>query len=103
MSDEIDETEEPSVWDFLSRPMEGRVYVECREGWLAIIKDLHGKLENLAPDYTLLQVKEKFGGLRYYYHHVGFKSTISKMDEYVAAAERASIETCEVCGKAQRT
>ena len=38
----------------------------CDEGWYPLIAGLHEQLSVLVPDYTLVQVKEKFGGLRYY-------------------------------------
>lgn len=45
------------------------------------------------PQVVALQVKEKFGGLRFYYE--GGDDTIS---EYVAMAEAMSYITCEECG-----
>lgn len=42
---------------------------------------------------TLTQIKEKFGGLRFY--HNGGSSAI---DNYVSFAESMSYRTCEVCG-----
>lgn len=37
-------------------------------GWYPIIARLDAQLATLDPDYELHQVKEKFGGLRYYTH-----------------------------------
>ena len=36
-------------------------------GWDEIIAEANGRLSELDPDYKVDQVKEKFGGLRYYY------------------------------------
>lgn len=49
-------------------PRWGR-WISCDKGWYPLIIELHQKLAEIAPDYQLHQVKEKFGTLRYY---VGF-------------------------------
>lgn len=41
------------------------------EEWYPNIIELDMKLSRLHPDYTILQIKEKFGGLRFYPHGVG--------------------------------
>lgn len=45
---------------------ESRAWFECDDGWGTLIAELETKLKRLSPDYTISQVKEKFGGLRYY-------------------------------------
>jgi hypothetical protein len=35
-------------------------------GWQPLIDELDRQLRELDPDYMVLQIKEKFGGLRYY-------------------------------------
>lgn len=40
---------------------------ECPKQWYPIIVECHRKLLELDPHYTVDQVKEKFGGLRYYF------------------------------------
>ena len=63
-------------------------------GWSDIILDLHTKLLKENPDYSIAQVKEKFGTLRYY--------TSSMTDQgriYIAEAENLSAITCEECGR----
>lgn len=37
------------------------------EEWLPVIARTHVKLLYIDPNYQILQIKEKFGGLRYYY------------------------------------
>jgi len=37
-----------------------------RKGWWPLLARLDRDIAALAPNYQLLQVKEKFGGLRYY-------------------------------------
>lgn len=69
-------------------------------GWWAITEMLHAELLFLDPDYEILQVKEKFGGLRYYYtpSNVDDKDTSDLMDISVRAAEHECDITCEMCG-----
>lgn len=69
-------------------------------GWNNIIITCNRKLEMLDPDYRILQIKEKFGTLRYYYHtDVKIHSIREAMDRYVRQAEVESSKTCEFCGK----
>lgn len=46
-------------------PRWGR-YISVRAGWYPLIIALDEELAAIEPDYGLCQVKEKFGGLRYY-------------------------------------
>jgi hypothetical protein len=39
-------------------------------GWSELITELHRHLSYLSPDYEVFQIKEKFGGLRYYANYV---------------------------------
>lgn len=69
------------------------------DGWVELLAQLDADLSDLAPDYTMSQVKVKFGGLRYYFGAPGaLKETADAMSELVRAAERAASKTCEVCG-----
>lgn len=72
----------------------------CSNGWHDIIRNLSAKLEALIvklPEEDrpyAVQVKEKFGGLRFY-----MTSESEEMRELINAAEEMSYKTCEVCGK----
>jgi hypothetical protein len=55
-----------SLNDILSRMGEWRS-IDCGPGWHQLIVDCHEELKALDPDYRVLQVKEKFNGLRYYF------------------------------------
>lgn len=74
--------------------------VACLPGWLNLIDELCRTLQihlDTHPDVTqvqVLQVKEKFGGLRFYFF--GGDATCH---EAVAAAAERSLSTCEVCGR----
>ena len=78
--------------------------VECGDGWFMLLQQLLKSIEShLNPEYTwprkeriplqIDQIKEKFGGLRFYYH--GGDTEVSGM---VRLAERLSYEICEECG-----
>jgi len=75
--------------------------MECNDGWKDIIDRTHKKLSYVDPDYKISQIKEKFGGLRYYYSH-SFESYSDVrreiMDDIVTAAELEASRTCELCG-----
>ena len=77
------------------------LFPSCGDGWKEIIRNTHEKLKYIDPDYTIAQIKEKFGGLRYYYDH-SFESYDDLrreiMDDIVAAAELEASRTCELCG-----
>ena len=75
----------------------------CGEGWRPLIAELHSRLQALSPDYTLSQVKEKFGGLRYYASPAdGDEQTATAFSELIRAAEAMSLQTCERCGQPGR-
>lgn len=51
-----------------SQPGNNEFYLEQfrDDPWYPIIRDTHEQLEHIAPGYNISQIKEKFGGLRYY-------------------------------------
>lgn len=64
-------------------------------GWNDIVLDLHNKLVKEHPEYYIIQIKEKFGGLRYYVGRVGDLGY-----DLINKAEELSYKTCERCGRA---
>lgn len=68
-------------------------------GWNHILAQLNAKLSMLDPDYKILQIKEKFGTLRFYYEtNTTLFSIKEAMDRYIRYAEIQSSKTCEKCG-----
>ena len=63
------------------------------KGWYPIVKDLIEDLIKLGWDKQVIQVKEKFGGLRFY-----ISEGSDEIYKRIADAERLSYETCEICG-----
>lgn len=78
----------------------GAFDVSFPEGWTKIVWELHNAIVFVDPEYKVRQVKEKFGGLRFY-------ATFSDMDAprqtcvswLVNWAEYVSYRTCEYCGE----
>jgi hypothetical protein len=68
--------------------------VECGEGWSDLIYNLCKKLDELKFDGTVQQIKEKFGGLRFYISAAD-KDVYDLIDE----AENESFNICESCGR----
>jgi hypothetical protein len=69
-------------------------WIRCGPGWYPILAELEGRLREIDPDYRVLQVKEKFGTLRFYWSGRSREAG----DEAVRDAELASTHTCELCG-----
>jgi hypothetical protein len=65
---------------------------ECGDGWYSIIDNLCQQLVRLGG-CEAVQVKEKFGGLRFY-----IDEGSAEQFEAIEQAERDSLKTCEVCG-----
>ena len=71
--------------------------VECDKGWEKLYK---GLIDLCALyDVPVLQVKEKFGGLRFYHGGSRDASVNATLEALVRAAEDASYHTCETCGE----
>ena len=75
------------------------MYFECNDGWYQLIDNLfhiltsHAVNAQLADDFKVVTVKEKFGGLRVYcYNGDDFVSGA------IAMAERISYNICDMCG-----
>jgi hypothetical protein len=64
------------------------------EGWRDLILKLIADLDALGWDGHLNQVKEKFGGLRFY---IG--GGTSEIFDRISEAEEQSYSICEMCGK----
>lgn len=78
---------------------------EHDDGWCELIETLCDAIDSLLseePEATIstLQVKEKFDGLRVYYHCRNVREDIAtRIKSAVDLAERASCHICESCGR----
>jgi hypothetical protein len=72
----------------------------CGDGWYEIIFQLCERLEPLvanlddAMQFQVMQVKEKFGGLRFY-----VEGSSNEIETLIDSACELSRRTCEVCGQ----
>lgn len=68
---------------------------EIGSGWRPLVRILDANLRVIDPDYTIDQVKEKFGGLRFYFSSERY----SELEPLVDEAEIRSFKLCENCGE----
>jgi hypothetical protein len=101
-------------WDVLRqrcpRLYKKDIIFECADGWFELIQDLSIKIENLLEEYAekypivegeenqniemfAVQVKEKYGTLRFY-----MCCETDEMWDLIEEAESLSAEICELCG-----
>ena len=79
-------------------------YPECQAGWYQLILELDAKIGSLEPRYRVEQIKEKFGGLRFYYDQMSINDEArERVDKLVEVAEQRSYTICEVCGVSDST
>ena len=83
-------------WREDGEPIMSSDYFACCSGWYGIIKDLISGAIEAGWDRKILQVKEKFGGLRFY---IGAAS--SEVHDLIRIAEDLSYKTCEICGSTE--
>lgn len=88
----------PQYFNRSTPPVRGGFWgFECGDGWFNLLENLLSTIELEGLDLgRVLQVKEKFGGLRFY-----VQSEIpdyARIQEIIAGAEVEASHTCEVCG-----
>jgi hypothetical protein len=89
--------------DILSRFQSGfPAIIDCEDGWSDMVVSCHNELKSIDPDYTIAQIKEKFGGLRYYFA-TSQPSLYKQMTDIVAKYEKVSFTKCQLCGKEAET
>jgi hypothetical protein len=80
--------------------MDERLHLEVGPGWKDLVTECHEKLLKIDKNYKPVQVKEKFGGLRFYFDSsFGHKSMqANAMNKIVFEYEQKSYKICETCG-----
>lgn len=63
-------------------------------GWAHLINQVFDTLDRIKGSVKIVQVKEKYAGLRVYTDYVN-----DELDKVIRDAERESLKTCETCGK----
>jgi hypothetical protein len=89
----IDKTEKMFKWNGNLISLEN-LFCEVGEGWQSLVTNLVEDLIDLGWDRSVAQVKEKFGGLRFYIGE-GSDAVHSRIEE----AESLSLRICEFCGR----
>lgn len=75
-------------------PFDDVEYFQCSSGWNQLLKDLIDDLIKLGWDKEIVEVKEKFGGLRFYINE-GSNQIFARIN----IAEKESYTICEKTGK----
>jgi len=86
----------PNLYQGKNRPITENLMsfgFECGDGWFSLIYELSKKLSEVNPECIAVQVKEKFGGLRFYTDYINAEG-----DKAIDEAERMADNTCEFCG-----
>jgi len=76
------------------KPILSRGYFSVSNGWLGIVQSLIEVLIKLGWNKEIIQVKEKFGGLRFYVNNLPDNAIF-----FITDSEKKSYNTCEVCGE----
>lgn len=71
-------------------------FLYIKEGWFNLVHELCLDISkfNLPESFEVRQIKEKFGGLRFYYYPF-----VDGVEKLVSIAESKSFKICEVCGE----
>jgi hypothetical protein len=75
-------------------PITDAYYFEVEQGWNQLIKDLISDLIKMGWNREVIQVKEKFGTLRFY-----INEATDDIHRRIAKAEMESSTICEATGK----
>lgn len=67
--------------------------IDCNNGWYKLIDELSAAITEVSPKTEATQVKEKYGGLRFY---VSFENKAAR--KLIDEAEIESYKICETCG-----
>lgn len=100
-------------WDQDERPAQIRAIVArivpgwrqkvfIGQGWWPLLVRLDQRLARLDPDYDIVQVKEKFGGLRFYAAPSNGAARSPAFNAAIRDAEIEASRTCETCGQPGR-
>ncbi len=86
----------PTLFKYYGQPPTPMMFgIGVGDGWFNLLYDLCKKVVELDGEVHLVQVKEKFGGLRFYID--GTKN--EEVWKVISEAEERSFHICEKCGK----
>ena len=75
--------------------------IDVDEGWYQLVIDCDKELTEVDPNYQIYQVKEKFGGLRYYtkQSNPDDKAMSERIAGIIAKYEDIASKTCSATGE----
>lgn len=73
--------------------------IQVDEGWYQLVVDCDRELSLFDPRYKILQIKEKFGGLRYYIKPSETCYEPRRLHDVISKYEEIAAKTCEATGK----
>jgi hypothetical protein len=85
----------------IGRPEAAEGYPNCEEGWRDLLERAYARIEAALVEggtFRVLQIKEKFGALRFYWCGDMPDTAKAKVEEAIALAVARSACTCEICG-----
>src|ERR1700726_3562021 len=83
------------------RPDAAQGYPTCEEGWRDLLERCCARIEAALAEggaLRVVQIKQKFGALRFYWSGGLPDAAKVKVDEAIALAAARSACTCEICG-----
>lgn len=84
--------------DIKSHDGNGYQVLQAEKGWWELITQCHTELKRIDPKYRIIQIKQKFGGLRYYFTTELGPETVELMHEIVRKYEKRLDTVCEHSG-----
>lgn len=92
------------IYKKYSRVLCKPIYPETAEGWDALVEDFIQEMNEAACAFrnksiTIIDIKEKFGGLRIYVDYDLPSEQISELERIVSKYEHLSLKTCSYCGE----
>jgi len=96
---------EKSLRDDFKSLFEKVDYFDCGDGWEPIVRELSSKIVNITDKVRATCIKQKWGGLRFYFNLLqqeldrqDYKKLEADIDQLVKQAEDKADQICEVCG-----
>ncbi len=101
---------ESEMYDKYPKTLKCLSYFEINEGWKGLVEEITSKIETINNKYSpssyvrAAQVKQKFGGLRYYISIEDVEEQdVRYVYDMIAEAEKRSFTICEYCGSPANT
>ena len=101
---------ESEMYEKYPKTLKGLSYFEINEGWNELIEEITFKIEVINNKYSpssyirAAQIKQKFGGLRYYISIEDVEEQdVKYVYDIIAEAENRSFTICEYCSSPAKT